>query len=319
MHLVILLSPVKYDLPGVNIVSSGEPDTVFGTWKFSVADYEFYEDKMVLLTYEKNLKKARIILADEQQTVLSSFDVPDVAKYLFKDYMGHINIICDEHIYRVKIADDVIRLASLPVAAFNERIRPCIDSFATDIYFSDFSRDYPEFTYYAYNPGSDKVSRLKTVTDHEQLKEVNMEYYFLRPKERLIARKLAAEYNVDKHRIAAVMSGVTQSMFYTPLYAPLHIMNDTVFIFDHYNNAILKYNTHYECIDSVPINYHHPVKWREWKHQVYIDREMAKVYALYEKGAHFYLKNIHTGTGRIVGSYQLSNKYVEKIKVKTPL
>lgn len=316
VQLNIVLSPVKYDLPGVDIVASREPDTVFGTWKFSVADYEFYENKLVLLTYEKNLKKARVILADEQQTVLSGFDIPDVAQQLFKDYMGYINIICDEHIYRVKIKDNEIRLASLPVEAFNERIRPCIDSFSTDIYFSDFNRSYPEFTYYAYNPASDKVSPLKTVTDQEQLKEINMEYYFLKPKERLVARKLAAQYNVDKHKIAAIMSGVTQSMFYTPLYAPLHILNDTVLIFDHYNNAILKYNRNYERVDSVPVNYHHPVKWREWKHQLYVDKEKAQIYALYAKGAHFYLKNIHSGTGEIVGSYQLRNKYVEKIKVK---
>ncbi len=311
IQLNIILSPKKYDLPGVTINASKDPDTVFGTWKFSVADFEFYEDKMLLLTYEKSLKKARISLADQSQKIISSFELPDVAQYLFKDYMGHVNIICNEHIYRIKITDDIIRLASLPVDAFNERIRPCIDSFATDIYFSNYSKDYPEFTYYAYNPESDKVMPFKTVTDHEQLKEYNMEYYFLKPKERLIVRKLADEYNV-----AAMMSGVTESMFYTALYAPLHILNDTILIFDHYSNAILKYTKDYMRVDSVPVNYHHPVKWREWKRQLFVDKENAKVYALYEKGGSFYLKNIHTGTGEIVGSYKLSNKYVDKIKIK---
>lgn len=316
IQLTIFLTPINYDLPVVTSVASNKLDTVFGTWRFSVADFEFYEDKLLLLTYEKSLKKAKIMLVNNLQKVLSCFEIPDIAQYLFKDYMGYINIICDEHIYRVKIKDNTIQLASLPIDAFNERIRPCIDSFATDIYFSDYSKDYPEFTYYAYNPSDDKVFPLKTITDHEQLKEYNMEYYFLKPKERLIARKLAAEYNVDKHKIAATMSGVTRSIFYTPLYAPLHILNDTILIFNHYNNAIIKFTKDYVCVDSIPIDYHHPVKWREWKHKLYVDKEKAKAYALYQKDGCFYLKNIHTGTGKMVGSYRLSNKFVDKIKIK---
>jgi hypothetical protein len=143
-----------------------------------------------------------------------------------------------------------------------------------------------------------------------------MEYYFLKPKEKLYARKLAAEYNVDKHRIAAIMSGVTSSIFYTPLYAPLFIMNDTIRVFDHYSNAILSYNKRYELLDSVPIDYHHPKSWREWKHELIVDEDNFKVYALYEKNGFYYLKHIDTRSGKIIGSFKLLNRYVEHIRVK---
>lgn len=314
--VTIFMKMKQYTLPGVTVSADNVADTVFGTWRFSVSDFEFYDDKLLLLTYEKSLKKAKIVLADNTQKILSSFEIPDVAQRLFKDYTGSINIICDEHIYRVNIKDNTIRLASLPVEAFKQRIVPCVDSLGENIYFSDYSKDYPEFTYYAYNPGNNVVQPLKTVTDREQLKEYNMAYYFLKPKQRLIARKLEAEYNVDKHKIAAVMAGATGSMYYTPLYAPLYILNDTVLVFDHYNNAILKYTDNHTRFDSVPVSYHHPVKWREWKQQLYIDKEKSAVYALYEKGGYSYLKQIHLATGAIVGSYKLSNRFVKNVKVK---
>jgi hypothetical protein len=316
VKLNIRLQPKAYELPGISISAVHAPDTVFGTWKFSVADFEFYNDKILLLTYENNLKKAKVMLADAAQTVVSSYELPDEAKKLYRDYLGNINVICERHIYRVKIKNDIISLASLPVNEFNSRIVPCIDTIEKDIYFSNYSRDYPEFTYYAYNTADSSLHPFKTVTDEEQLKEYNMEYYFLKPKERLEAIKLADEYHVDKHRIAAMMSGVTSSMFFTPLYAPLFVIHDTVCVFDHYNDAILKYNKKYDLLDSIPINYQHPKSWREWKHKVIIDRETNKAYALYEKNGFYYLKHIDLYTGKIIGSFKLTNQYVDKIKVK---
>ncbi len=312
----INLTQSLYQLPSIDVTAKAKADTVFGTWKFSVADFEFYEDKLVLLTFKKNLKKAIVMLTDASQKILSSFELPDEAQKLFKDYMGHINIVCENHVYRIKIKDDVISLASLPVKDFNSQIVPCIDTIEQKIYFSNYSKDYPEFTYYAYNPTEKSLQPIKTITDTEQLDEYNMEYYFLKPNEQLYARKLASEYNVDKHRIAAIMSGITSSIFYTPLYAPMFILNDTICVFDHYSNAILKYNKQNQLLDSVNISYHHPKSWREWKHQIIVDSENNKAYALYQKNGFYYLKHINLKTGQISGSYKLSNQYVDKIKIK---
>ncbi|HEX8516855.1 MAG TPA: hypothetical protein VF868_11690 [Bacteroidia bacterium] len=300
----------------VTVTAERKADTVFGTWKFSVADYEFHENKLVLLTFTKSLAKPSVMLVNEAMTVLSSFQVPDEAVKLYKDYMGFINVICKENVFRVKINNDRISLASLPVDQFNSRILPCVDTIGHDIYFSDYSRDYPEFTYYAFNTADSSVHPFKTVTDKELMKGYNMEYYFLKPKDKLYARKLASEYNVDKHRIAAVMSGLTNSIFYTPLYAPLFILNDTILVFDHYSNAILSYNKKHELLDSVNIDYHHPRSWREWKHEVIVDKESHKVYALYQKNGFYYLKHIDLKTGKIMGSFKLLNQYAEHIRVK---
>jgi hypothetical protein len=316
VFVTVAMKMKQFALPGVTVSANNDIDTVFGTWRFSVADFEFYEDKLLLLTYEKSLKNAKLILADASQKVLSSFVIPDEAKRFFKDYTGTVNVICDEHIYRIAIRENRLYLASLPVDAFNERILPCIDSLGKNIYFSDYSRDYPEFTYYAYNPSMDQVHSLKTVTDREQLKEYNMAYYFLKPKERLIARKLEAEYNVDKHKIAAVMAGATQNMLYTPLYAPLYIIHDTIMVFDHYNNAILKYTADNNRFDSIPVNYHHPAQWRDWKHKLFVDKGKGDVYALYEKNGFFCLKQVSLSTGAVIGSYTLYNRFVKNIKVK---
>jgi hypothetical protein len=304
-----------YDLHPVT-VSDHMVDTVFGTWKYSIADYEFMEDKLVLLTYEKSLEHATIRLADAGQKVLSSFELPDEAKKLYRDYMGCINVICTDHIYRITVKDNVLHLGSLPVEDYTKFIMPCVDSADENIYFSNYQPDYPQFTYYAFNEPGKVIAPVKTIGDPEEIHAYNMEYYFLKPRDRIYARKLADFYGVDKHRLAASMSGLTSSMYYTPLYSPLFVMHDTICVFDHSSNAIFKYNSRLDQLDSIPVDYNHPKNWREWKNEVIIDKEENKAYALYEKNGFYYLKGIDMHTGKIKSSFKLTNQYVEKIKIK---
>lgn len=230
--------------------------------------------------------------------------------------MGYVNIICANHIYRITIKEDVLHLGSLPMEDYQKFIMPCVDSSANSVYFSNYQSDYPEFTYYAYNSNEKIITPLKTVCDQEVLHGYNMEYYFLKPKERIYVRKMADYYGIDKHRIAATMGGLTSSMYYTPLYSPLHVMNDTICIFDHSSNAIFKYDKNLNQLDSIAIDYNHPKSWREWKNEVIIDKEANKAYALYQKNGFYYLKRIDMKSGKIISSYKLTNQYVEKIKIK---
>jgi hypothetical protein len=305
-----------YELKPLTVSNKPDPDTVFGTWKFSVADYEFYEDKLLLLTFEKSLKHAKVMLADADQRILSSFTLPEAAKELYKDYQGFINVMCEEAIFRVLIRGTELRLASLPVEEYKHFIMPCLDSAMHNIYFSDYSREYPEFNYYAYNTKDSALAKIRTVCDREALKGYNMEYYFLKPRERVQAMKWADEYGVDKHRIAAAMSGLTSSMHYTPLYAPLFVLKDTVYIFDHYSDAVFSFDQQWRFLDSVPLSYHHPKNWREWKHKLLADKERKEVYAVYQKAGYYYLNHIDLQTGRIKGSFKLSHPHVDRLKVR---
>ena len=305
-----------YELPEVSVFNKGKVDTVFGTWKYSVADYEFIDDKILILTFKKSLEKPSLRLIDMNQKVLSSFDLPDVAQKFYKDYMGYVNVLCANHIYMVIIKNDVLHLVSLPVEDYKKFIMPCVDSAHSSIYFSNYQRDYPEFTYYAYNSSEKIFQPIKKVGDPEVIHDYNMEYYFLQSKERLQVRKIANYYGIDFHRVAATMNGYTNSIYYTPLYSPLFVMDDTICVFDHSSNAIFKYDGKLKLLDSIPIVYNHPKSWREWKNEVIIDKEANKAYALYQKNGFYYLKRINMFTGKIEGSFKLTNQYVEKIKIK---
>lgn len=305
-------------LQAVDIFGTPKADTVFGTWRYSIMDFEFYQDKFIFLTKEKSVWK--VMLAGEDNKELTQAEIPKETgepTELYKDFLGDVNVICKDAIYRVMLKDNGrLVLGSLPVEDFNATIRPCIDTVNRKIVFSNYRSDYPSFKYYAYNRVDSSAKEIRLVMDKPLQELHDFEYDFMKPRDKLTARKIAQELDADKRDVAAVMTNFGESKYFTPLYAPLFIRKDTILIFDHYANALFKYDPNGSLVDSLPINYHKPKNWKEWERQLIEDESTGDIYALYLKGGFYYLKQLDLRTGKISGSYKLTQTYVEHIHVR---
>lgn len=319
VYLSVSLKATPFELITVDINAKPKPDTVFGTQKFSIIDFDFYEDKYFLLTEDKKTNKQFVRLADESETLLHSLPIPTEAgkaKDIYRDFMGYSNVICEKKIYRLLVLNDKLYLASLPVEDYNALVKPVIDTINSQLLFSNYSRNYPLFNYFSYNLNDSSKKEVHTVEDEDLMHAYRFEYYSLKPREKLIAREIAQEYGVDKHIAAAMISGFTQTMFYTPLYAPLFIVSDTICIFDHYKDCLYHYNRKAEKIDSVKINYHHPKNWKEWKNLMVKDFTENSIYAVYDNSGHKYLKMINIRNGKEEGKYSIIHYSADKIRIR---
>lgn len=316
--LDVLLTRKNIMLDVAEISSVQKADTVFGTYRFSIMDYEFYRDKYIFLINEKN--KWKVMLAEDDQEMISQAALPvevGEPKELYKDFLGYVNVICKDDVFRVKVnSGNVLSLASLPFDDFNAMIRPCIDTIGLKIYFSNYRPDYPRFMYYAYNTVDSSARLVREIVDEPLALMQDYEYDFLKPRDKLTARRLAQELGADKRDVAAAMTGFGRSKYFTPLYAPLFVRRDTILIFDHYSNALLKYDRDAHLVDSLSIDYHKPKNWKEWERQLVEDETTGEIYALYLRGAYYYLKKIDLSTGKLVGTYKLTNQWVEHIHVR---
>jgi hypothetical protein len=258
-----------------------------------------------------------VILVDEQQKILSSFDVPVEAKELYRDYQGYINVLCVDSAFRVKILPPAkILLLSLPYRDFCDRMFPCIDTLGGRILFTNYQEQYPAFSYFAWNPSDTTVQKVHYIVDGELLDSYNWEFDFLRPKDRLYARKMEMYTGIDKRIIAATMTGFPQSIYYTPLYAPMFVKNDTICVFDHYADTLFLYDRNMKQIGASKIEYHHPKNWKEWDRQLHQDEITGEIYARFEKGGFYTLKKIDIRTGKITGEYKIENPWVKHIRIR---
>lgn len=308
----ILLNPVP-------ITANNKPDTLVYSGKFSIYDFDFYEDKYILLTSENELKRSELKLADHNGKVLNTLKVPaeaGISKELFHDYMGYTNVICENAIYRIIVYENRLMIFSLNAKDFNSFVKPIIDTVNNKLIFSDYWKEYPSFNYYSFDEKNKTKSELISITNHDLLSIYNMEYYYLKPKDRLEAREIADEYKIDKKVAAALMTGFTKSLFYDPLYAPLFILKDTICIFDHYKDALFHFDKNGKKLDSVPISYNHPKNWREWKRLMLKDDIENTIYAVYAKDGHKYIKLIDHHDGKDKGKYKLQFHSGDKIKVR---
>ncbi|MDP2386052.1 MAG: carboxypeptidase-like regulatory domain-containing protein [Bacteroidota bacterium] len=319
IRISVSMKNFTYELPIMDITSKPKPDTVFGTQKFSIIDFDFFEDKYFLLTIDRKTDKPFIRLADEAESILHSLPIPEEAgkiKDLYHDFMGYTNIMCEKTIYRLLVRNDKILLAALPVEDYNALVKPIIDTVNSQLLFSNYSKDYPLFNYFSYNMNDSTKKEIHTVEDAELMHAYRFEYYSLKTRDKLIARDIEREYGVDKHIAAAMISGFTQSLFYTPLYAPLYIISDTICVFDHYKDCLFHYNNKGIKIDSVKINYHHPKNWKEWKRMMLKDFTEDKIYAVYDNSGHKYLKKINTKNGKDEGKYPIIHYSADKIRIR---
>ena|ERR1051326_6135277 len=317
LRVDIFLLPVVIELDPVNISAIQKPDTVVGSNAFFIQDFEFAGNNLLLLTTDRFSDAWSVQLADTTQKIILKCTIPvtDVLR-LYKDFLGYINVICMEEIYRVKISEGRMILQQLPKKDFEWMIRPCIDTIRQDIYFSNYRDDYPSFSYFIFNRDDSTKVFVRSVVDKDLQLEYQFEYEFLKPKDKLYARKVAQEGGYDKHDVAAVMTDFAHSTWFTPLYAPMFVIRDTVLIFDHYSDKIYKYDAKNKLIDSVKISYHHPEKWREWRRQLLKDDKTSLVYGVFLKGGYTYLKGINTYSGNIESVSRMSFQFIDKIKVK---
>jgi len=305
-------------LKGVDIVDDNKPQVVFKNPKISISDYEFLEDKFIFLAYGKRLSKdSELLLVDENEKILAKHFIPGTPVELYTDYIGNINLICKKSIYRVEVRKDKINLYELPLEGFYQTVKPCLDTLEGNILFSDFIARYPRFKYYAFSKEDTVASVIKEVVHKDMDHQYRFEYYSLTNAEKQFAKRLAKRLKgMDEHDVAASMTGFSNTFFYEPVYAPLFVINDTINIFDHYENTIWKYVRDTVSAGEVAIDYHLLKPKRNWKKKLITDELTGTVYALFLKNGHHILKRINPTTGKTIAEKELFYKFVSEIKVK---
>lgn len=320
VYLNVKLNRKTAIIPEFVVENELKPTIVFKSAKISVADYEFSEEYYLFLAYKKRLNKnSELYLVDKNENIISKHFVPGEPVELYTDYRGNINLICKNYIYRVTVVANKIQLYELPTDEFKQLIKPIVDTLEKNLLFSDFLEQFPRFKYYAFDT-KDSTSSLKVIKEvvHKAMDhQYSFEYYNLNNAEKQFAKQMAKRLDgYDRYDVAASMTGFANSFFYEEVYAPLFVVNDTIHIFDHYENKIWKFIEDTIEAGTTDFNYHQPKRRSEWKRQLIMDEVTGYIYGVFKKGGFYYLKKINRNTGKVDSEKKLSFQFVSKIKIK---
>jgi len=301
---------------GVIIVGPKKPDTLFGTELYSVADFEIdYQNRMILLTYPKSLKKGSTIkLLDENQKVIDTYAIDEKAIELQTDYRKRVHLITKSNVFYVAVINNEIVLYREDKVDYFRYLSPILDTLGDNFYYSDFSDVYPAFKYFQFNKRDSVYTNLIEIIDKPLMEQYRAEFKFSDVRTKLWAHNKQIATGVDKE-IWVGATVMANSIYYDPLYAPLFVNRDSIVVFDHYKNKLFTYADNLNFIDSVKINYHLKARSSGWQQPMIQDKEQGNIYALFERNGYSYLSLLNLKTGQVKFSRRLYFKYIEKIKV----
>ncbi|MBD3635848.1 MAG: hypothetical protein HUJ25_00790 [Crocinitomicaceae bacterium] len=293
------------------------PDTLFGTQEYSVEDFEFLEDgRMILLTYEKTLKKGGVLrLLDEDMVEIDKHYIAGDAIELRKDFRNKIHLLAEERVFLVYVDENELHIAMENRDYYFKYVAPLIDTIGSNIYFSNYSDIYPAFDYFEFNRDDSTYNVLLKVEDTLMMELYRSEFKYVDVRTKLWAHQKQIETGIDKE-IWVGATVFTNSIYYEPLYAPLFKTGqDSLLVFDHYKNRMFRYTPQDGFVDSTRISYHLDHRRSGWEQPLIQDEKTGRVYALFLKGGYTYLSEIDKNTGHVKKSFKLYFKYVERIRI----
>lgn len=302
---------------GTFTVTAGKPETVFGSDSLSIADYAFFGQNFIMLAYEKRLKKgSRLMLVNPFQEILCEAEINDEARHLHTDYEGNVYVLCVDSVYKAIVNGHRLSFENLVPTEFYQRIYNIADTCQNHVFYSNFTDIYPAFSYYAYNWLDSSDYKLCTIEDEFTMELYRAEYKYANGQEKLWARRMEEKTGIDK-QIWTGAKFFTNSLYYHPVYAPLYVWDDEVYVFDHYKNFLFQYEPgNMWPIDSTAIAYHYLKGQQDWVQKLFQDNLYDDVYTGFQSGRNIHISKINFETGDLEKTTKLYHPYPERIKIK---
>lgn len=315
-HFVRMYIVKERELDVVKVYPVGRPDTVFGSKRLSVSDFEFLANgNMLLLTYPKNIKKGTELLIYDGFQVRGEVPIEGKGTELIRDYRGNPHVVTENTVYGLYLEGERIQLGQVDKGYYFKYIAPIVDTTHTKYFFSNYNPDIPTFDYFTYDLIDSSYQKIAKITDDLMLELYRSEYKWVDVRTKLWAREKERETGIDKE-IWVGASYFTQSIYYKELYAPLFRKNDTIILFDHYKNWLFRFSNTGELIDSIAIYHHIQPKETGWKENILQDQLTGEIYMYYEKDGKSSLRLFDINTGKVGAQIPLSFKYVDKVLIR---
>ncbi|MEM7161096.1 MAG: carboxypeptidase-like regulatory domain-containing protein [Bacteroidota bacterium] len=323
-------------LEGPEILPDPLPELVFSNELRHVCDFDFTESGLCVLAYqrEKSLRSADqyeneiyenvvVYSTDFENRIRDSIPL-NSGQFEFKNKYGKYPILSsDKHVILFKMDSARIDTIQIKKSVYSELMEPKIDSIGDVTYLSNFNPSYPAFEYYTLDSRDSTYTLLRYISDKFGMELMRSEFKYLSNRDRVDATNMSIRTGIDRKIIGAYMRGFDKQAYFETPNAPLFVMNDTVLIFDHHSDRLMKYSKWNNAIDSIEFNYHkrkrYDEKWmpnNAWDGEVYLDDIQQTFWTSYSRNGFTYLKKIDSKNAEVSGNKKLHYKYAERIRIR---
>jgi hypothetical protein len=325
----IYLKPTAYNLGQVTITDKPAV-ALYKDEDYSVLDYEFLDDNLMLVVFRYQLKRAEIILMTTDGDTLTVEPVPSSpAMGLFKDVLSNIHYLTIQGDAFQALYAPALNQLTFPFSTTHDTIMKFLGQFrfrqGDRLWFQE---DSPigfmtDIGFYSRKEGRRNIRR---ISDSKAMKTFYTESWYYH------TDRPVPEPIDENERRAVDADGIAYKHFYHEKgCGELYSISDTMIAFFNFcENRIELLDTMGQIVRTTEIGFHLEKSERfitdltgslagtdewSWDHTLVQDTEFRKIYAGYGNNGYVRLRNVDLFTGRVTASAQLPFEFPEKIKI----
>ena len=326
---IVALRPSTSPLPEVEVNAKRKIDTVFFK-PYSVVDYVFFEDKIILLAHRNSIQKYVLIALDEKTNEpIAELSLKKYSpKGLLQHCTGEVFLITEANVWEIAIDSNKISFPKqIFLGDFYLIDHPCVFVNENFLYFARYFYQGQALKYNAYarqlNPlqqsgeapiptDSLETYEFSLIQDEDNIVRLIDEVGLRLPWSgelwsRNIAEGLLTLRESDYH-----LKGIMK-IFYPKLNAPIFQKGEEMMIFNHFASELEFYTEKGDSIRSIPIDYH---KTRKWKKQIYFDNIQKRAYTTFNTRWGEEIREIDLEKGTTGEALPIDLAFIEKAKVR---
>ncbi|MBP6828292.1 MAG: carboxypeptidase regulatory-like domain-containing protein [Saprospiraceae bacterium] len=334
----IVLTPHSTSLSEVTISTKPIESIFKETYSSSLLDYVFAGQQLLLLVREK--KKHYLRLTTDDGRVISELLLPDnTAAKLHRSCTGAFHVCGSQWAWEVTLAGGrVDTFSRYPAAGFYGLVLPCAAQKDGYYFFRKMGPFNQSVRYFYFDPAGNGrqlieiVDSLANLAAWDMYSDLVTRKLFMLPRtyetspgnpfgakhpdfviEDLPFARFGGEkalgpeglmqrltvFNDDQPAYLSALEALRGDSVYAPMYA----IGDTVFLFNHVDNTLLRINTNPWQLGFCPLTFHRSDGWRK---EVIVDEALQRVYGrFFTSDTGLVLKEIDLQTGRSAKTYRV--------------
>jgi hypothetical protein len=312
IEMKIELFSIASLLPEAVVRSKPKIDTVYKE-RYSVIDYEFFDNYILLLVYRGVRKRYSVVLINEEGEELAEESLGQrVPVGFYKGCLGALHFLTGDAARQIYIQNEKVYFYKpIDLITFERAAYPCILSANDYIYFQNYFIKGQVVQYHRIHKNSESKEKenFALIIDEQRATMAEAEGDF---------QEMVREIEQFQLRPMGAGEGLSSPSFlnrvvFEPLYVPIFSYEDTLIVFNHRMNRIEFYQESEVILKSVSIEYS---KDRKWIKEILRDDETEMFYTLSNTRWGYSVKRIEVQTGKTQDLIELERAFVNNIKVK---
>lgn len=312
---IVLLKPDIYQLPKVEISAELKLEPITERYE-SIVDFVFWEEQILWLK-KRGDQGHILVLAEKNGQEIDKYslkgkkirDLESVRKSCF----GSLHLVCQNYGFQINIIDNAIQLGEkYSRNDYDTYIKPCQAQIENTLIFKRELSNGLISEFYTADKGGKWNDVFKVAAQEEVLESY-------RADEALIAYGQGVS-NIQTNnplvsrsiRATQAKSDFLKYVLYTGLRIPLFKRNDTLLIFNYYEDQLQFFDKFGNQLAARNINFHLNEKWDK---NVIFDEKTGKLYAVFNNKNGRFIARIDIETGECAPPIHLESTFIKKMAV----